>query len=230
MNPKAGGSCSPQLETFSVSQTQNFESQGDGYYLSSKDDTVILGVFWTAGGKSSHHSGNGGWWPLLPYSLVNLRSISIDFIMWSFSMAILSEFSMSLLWSYICSLLQWDCVSLDRIHVIPVERLVYYYRLMDLVQHNVIIYFDSMSCLQAIEGEETDNPLICQITNPLWALSGTRARFCWMPSQSGIEGNEIVDQLANETLDHNIDPLTSVHFADLKPLVNACIQQEIQIK
>ena len=25
-----------------------------------------LGVFWTAGGKSSHHSGNGGWWPLLP--------------------------------------------------------------------------------------------------------------------------------------------------------------------
>ena len=25
-----------------------------------------LGVFWTAGGKSSHHPGNGGWWPLLP--------------------------------------------------------------------------------------------------------------------------------------------------------------------
>ena len=25
-----------------------------------------LGVFWTAGRKSSHHSGNGGWWPLLP--------------------------------------------------------------------------------------------------------------------------------------------------------------------
>ena len=25
-----------------------------------------LGVFWTAGGKSSHHSGTGSWWPLLP--------------------------------------------------------------------------------------------------------------------------------------------------------------------
>ena len=25
-----------------------------------------LGVFWIAGDKSSHHSGNGGWWPLLP--------------------------------------------------------------------------------------------------------------------------------------------------------------------
>ena len=43
-----------------------------------------------------------------------------------------------------------------------------------------------------------------------------------------IEGNEIVDQLAKETLDHDIDPLTTVHFADLKPLVNSYIQQEVQ--
>ena len=46
----------------------------------------------------------------------------------------------------------------------------------------------------------------------------------------GIEGNEIVDQLAKETLDHDLDPLTTVHFADLKPLVNSYIQQEFQIK
>ena len=48
----------------------------------------------------------------------------------------------------------------------------------------------------------------------------------------GIEGNEIVDQLAKETLDHGIDPLTTVHFADLRPLVNSYIQhqQEVQIK
>ena len=46
-----------------------------------------------------------------------------------------------------------------------------YYRHMDFVQHDVIIYSDSMSCLQAIEGEDTDNPRICQITNLLWALS-----------------------------------------------------------
>ena len=32
------------------------QCQGDGCYLSSKDGTVM----WTAGGKSSHHSGNGG--------------------------------------------------------------------------------------------------------------------------------------------------------------------------
>ena len=73
---------------------------------------------------------------------------------------------------------------------------------------------------------------ICQIMNLLWALSdkGTCVRFCWVPSHGGIEGNEIVDQLAKETLDHDIDTLTTVHFADLKPLVNSYIQQEVQIK
>ena len=39
-----------------------------------------------------------------------------------------------------------------------------------------------------------------------------------------------MDQLAKEALDHDIDPLTTVHFADLKPLVNSYIQQEVQIK
>ena len=39
-----------------------------------------------------------------------------------------------------------------------------------------------------------------------------------------------MDQLAKETLDHDIDPLTTVHFADVKALVNSYIQQEVQIK
>ena len=88
-----------------------------------------------------------------------------------------------------------------------------------------------MSCLEASEGEYFDNPLICQLMN-LWALSdkGTRVRFCWVQSHCGIKGNEIVDQLAKEALGNDIDPLTTVHFADLKPLVNSYIQQEVQIR
>ena len=39
-----------------------------------------------------------------------------------------------------------------------------------------------------------------------------------------------MDQLAKETLEHDIDPLTTVHYADLKPVVNSYIQQEVQIK
>ena len=106
------------------------------------------------------------------------------------------------------------------------------HRYMDPVKHDVVVYSDSMSCLQAIEGEDTENPLICHIMNLLWALSdkGTCVRFCWVPSHCGIEGNNIVDQLAKETLDHDIEPLATVHYADLKPVVNSYIQQAVQIK
>ena len=107
-----------------------------------------------------------------------------------------------------------------------------YYHHMGPVHHDVIVYSDSMSCLQAIEGEDTENPIICHIVNPLWLLNdkGTHIRFCWIPSHCGIDGNERVDQLAKETLDHNIDPLVGVHYADLKPQVNSYIQQLVQIK
>ena len=73
---------------------------------------------------------------------------------------------------------------------------------MGPVHHDVAVYSDSMSCLQAIEGEDTENPFICHIMNLLWSLSdkGTRVRFCWVPSHCGIDGNERVDQLAKETL------------------------------
>ena len=40
-----------------------------------------------------------------------------------------------------------------------------YYQHMGPVHHDVVVYSDSMSCLQAIEGEDTDNPFICHIMN-----------------------------------------------------------------
>ena len=72
------------------------------------------------------------------------------------------------------------------------------YQHMGPVHHDVVVYSDSMPCLQAIKGEDTENPLICHIMNLLWLLSdrGTHVRFCWIPSHCGIEGNERVDQLA----------------------------------
>ena len=67
-----------------------------------------------------------------------------------------------------------------------------YYQHMDPVHHDVVVYSDSMSCLQAIEGEDTKNPFICHIMNLLWSLSdkGTCVRLCWVPSHCGIDGNE----------------------------------------
>ena len=75
-------------------------------------------------------------------------------------------------------------------------------------------------------GEDTEKPLICYIMNQLWSLSdkGTHVRFWWIPSHCGMAGNEKVDQLAKESLDHDTDPLARVHYADLKPLINSYIQ------
>ena len=105
-----------------------------------------------------------------------------------------------------------------------------YYRHMGPVHHDVVVYSDSMSCLQAIEGEDTEIPFICHIMNLLWLLSnkGTRVRFCRIPSHCGIDGNEKVHQLAKETLDQDIDPLASVLYTDLKPLVTSYIQKLVQ--
>ena len=107
-----------------------------------------------------------------------------------------------------------------------------YYQHMEPVRRDVVVYSDAMSCLKAIEGEDTENPLICYIMNPLWLLSdkGTHVCFCLIPSHCGIEGNEKVDQSAKESLDHDIDPLARGHYADLKPLINSYIQQLVQIK
>ena len=88
-----------------------------------------------------------------------------------------------------------------------------YYQHMGPVHHDVVVYSDSMSCLQAIEGEDTENPFICHIMNLFWSWSdkGTRVRFWWVPSHCGIDGNERVDQIAKETLDQDIDPLANVN-------------------
>ena len=107
-----------------------------------------------------------------------------------------------------------------------------YYQHMGPVHQDVMVYSDVMSCLQAIEGEDTENPFICHIMNLLWLLRhrGTRVRSCWIPSHCGIEGNERVEQLAKENLDKDLDPLASIHYADLKLLVSTYIQKSVQMK
>ena len=86
-----------------------------------------------------------------------------------------------------------------------------------------------MSCLQAIEGEDTENPFSA-ISWTCYGYWGTHVRFCWIPSHCGIEGNERVDQLAKETLEQEIEPLAGIHYTDSKPLVNSYIKQLVQTK
>ena len=42
-----------------------------------------------------------------------------------------------------------------------------YYQYMGPVHHDVVLYSDSMSCLQATESEDTENPFVCHIMNLL---------------------------------------------------------------
>ena len=107
-----------------------------------------------------------------------------------------------------------------------------YYQHIGPVHHDVVVYSDSMSCLQAIEGVDTENPSICHIMSLLRLLSnkGTHVRFCSIPSHCDIEGNERVDQLAKETHGQDIDPLASIHYTDMKQLVNSYIQKWGQTK
>ena len=64
-------------------------------------------------------------------------------------------------------------------------------------------------------------PFYLPYHEPALVTEDTRVRFCWVPSHCGIDGNERVDQLAKEILDQDIDPLASVHYTDIKPLVNS---------
>ena len=59
-----------------------------------------------------------------------------------------------------------------------------------------------------------------------WAHVFVSARY-----QATVALKEMKEyQLAKETLDQDIDPLASVHYTDMKPLVNSYIQKMVQTK
>ena len=87
-----------------------------------------------------------------------------------------------------------------------------------------IIYTDSLSAMQALEGEKTDNPLIVSLLEKLSRLC-VRADivFCWLPSHIGISGNEEADKTAKDALSQEILPF-KVPFSDFKPLIHNFIR------
>ena len=87
-----------------------------------------------------------------------------------------------------------------------------------------IIYTDSLSVMQALEGEKTDNPLIVSLLEKLSRLCN-RADivFYWLPSHVGISGKEEADKAAKDAL--SLEVLSfKVPFSDFKPLINNFIK------
>ena len=65
-----------------------------------------------------------------------------------------------------------------------------------------VIFSDSMSVLQAIENQESKNPLVNRVLLTCQRiLSGNKyITFCWIPSHRDIRGNEDADRAAKDAL------------------------------
>ena len=83
-----------------------------------------------------------------------------------------------------------------------------------------IIFTDSLSAMQALEGEKTDNPLVVILLKKLSRLcKKADIVFCWLPSHIGINGNEEGDKAAKDALSLEILPfkVPLIRCTDLAP-------------
>ena len=90
-----------------------------------------------------------------------------------------------------------------------------------------VIFSDSMSVLQAIESQESKNPLVNRVLQTCQEIlsNGKFITFCWIPSHRDITGNEYADRDAKDALSkaqpaHFELPCTDV-FIKIQPFVSS---------
>ena len=88
----------------------------------------------------------------------------------------------------------------------------------DSERKKFIIFADSLSCIQDIENEDLANTLIQKFITDHEALlkESKEVVLCWIPSHTGIPGNEQADQEAKSSLARDIRPL-NIPFTDFLP-------------
>jgi len=88
-----------------------------------------------------------------------------------------------------------------------------------------IICVDSLSCLQAIENLDIENPLVLGILELHSTLKTLQKDvvFCWIPSHVGIRGNEFADKAALKGRKINI-PL---RFTDFRPIIKQYVKKTV---
>ena len=94
-----------------------------------------------------------------------------------------------------------------------------------------VIFSDSMSVLQAIESQESKNPLVNRVLQTCQEIlsNGKFITFCWIPSHRDITGNEDADRAAKDALSkaqptHFELPCADV-FIQIQPFVSSLLQK-----
>ena len=83
----------------------------------------------------------------------------------------------------------------------------------------VLIFSDSLSVLQSISNCKFDNSLVQDILLRFHNMSSKHIIICWIPSHTGIKGNEKADIAAKSAL---LLPLSNfkLPYNDFKPIIN----------
>jgi len=85
--------------------------------------------------------------------------------------------------------------------------------LIDVVRRskekNFVIFSDSMSSLQSINGFNLDSDLVQKFLKDydILAKNGKNIVLCWIPSHVGILSNEKADAAANSALSLSVTPM-----------------------
>ena len=94
-----------------------------------------------------------------------------------------------------------------------------------------VIYSDSLSCLQALQNKNMENPIIREIIHILSYLRevDSQIEICWIPGHCGITGNEKADKIAKDHIPHNIYEVKTP-YSDLKPRISQYVNSLFQAK
>ena len=76
-------------------------------------------------------------------------------------------------------------------------------QIKDYIASKYIVFTDSLSCLQALQHMKLEHPLNGMVIRKCVLLNIAKKDivFCWIPSHTGIKGNEKADSAAKSALD-----------------------------